>query len=316
MTSSTMAMATTTAALSSSIMSAPSASSTPFNPFNQTINLTMADGVTIVPVPVSLIDQYYWIEGFQQDANFGAQMGACIMMILVVITMTPRNRFVKASTKINLALLIASLAHASFEQSYFTGHFFEFYILFSGDISTVAPVTYATQVCSIVARMIQLPLTQAALALQAWTMIRLWPVVGKWLIFFVSFCVVFLSIGVRFAFNVVDSMQVIEANYTFPEWMERADFIMDTLSIIWFCALFLFKLISHMASNRSSLPATHGLQPYDVLVMTNGVLLLIPSMYAPFFACSNPLIDQTAPTHCFCSQLEHVSESTLTVLSS
>lgn len=51
---------------------------------------------------------------------------------------------------------------------------------------------------------------------------------------------------------------------------------LELTCICWFCFIFILRLGMHMVQNRSFLPSSKGVAAMDMLVMTNGVLMLIP----------------------------------------
>jgi pheromone alpha factor receptor len=270
-------MATSTLATdASSMTAAPSMAPTTFDPFTQNITITLADGVTQILTPLDAIDTFQ-NSLLATSLAEGTQISACIMMLAVVLTMTPRNRFARIPTRVNIGLLFVTFLHSLSFGLYFTSHFVEFYVFYTQDLTTVPTSDYAVQVLSSLMTAIQQCLILAALGLQAWSMIQLWPVISKWAVIGLSVPLSILNIGFRCAKVGFDVRNII-GNFTWPGtyWVQYCDNVISVVAICWFCSLFILRLLIHMVKNRSFLPSVKGLTPMEVLVMTNGVLMLIP----------------------------------------
>ena len=258
-------------------MANETANATGFDPQQQVITLVGSDGQTSIPVPVPYID-FLFSQGFASEINYGTQIGASIMMLLVLILMTPRNRFSRIPTLVNILGLILSIIRCVLLSLFFTSSWFEFYTVTSGDYTYVATVDYNI---SVVATALSVPiiiLIEAALAIQAWSMIKLWPSVYKWSSVAVSAGLVMTTIAFKFVTVVMQSLFIVWGT-PLSRWARVVDLALSTTSISWFCFLFIVRLVIHMYTHRSILPSAKGLSAMEVLVMTNGVLMLIPGEF-------------------------------------
>jgi pheromone alpha factor receptor len=260
------------------VTAAPTATPS-FDPYTQNITFTMNDGVTTFTVPLDVIDWLY-VSGFQQTECYGFLIGAATMMLLIVLTMTPRESFSRVSTRINIVMLLLVIAHSVAGASFFTGAFVELYCQFSNDLSRVHLSDYIGQSLVCIFSLALLPLVLVALIIQAWSMIRLWPITAKWIIFVVSFFLILTTIGLHATQEMVLLLDVDNAisieKVRDLVWVQLATAITVAVCIPWFCLLFLSRLIIHMWRHRSFLPNAKGMTSVEVLAVTNGIFLVIP----------------------------------------
>lgn len=267
---------------SNTTTSSINAMSTSFNPLNQTFAILAADGATEIPVPVAEVDELYTI-ALNTQINYGSQIGACFVMLLVVLAMTPQNRFARVPTLINTAALVIGVIRTVLLSLYFPSSWFEFYALVSGDYEFVAPRDYHISVVATVFAVPQLMLIEAALALQAWSMLRLWPDWLKWPVLFASAGVITVAVGFEAAAEAIQIKGILQGyDVKSVVWVRQVDLACTTTSISWFCFLFIVRLAMHMWTHRSILPSVKGLSAMEVLVMTNGVLMLVPGAFVCF----------------------------------
>lgn len=250
-----------------------------FDPYTQTVNFLAADGKTPIEVPIPLIDKFNE-ESVSISINYGTQLGACVIMLLVLLIMTPSNKFRRPSTILHIVALVFCSIRMALLASFFPSPFNEFYNYWGGDYSSVDDYHFHVSVAANCFSLLLVVAVELALMNQAWTMVNLWPSVSKYCLVFVSAAVTLLTISWRLAYTVVLSRAVYAAESARPyRWVVQWAIITNAVSICWFCALFNVKLVLHLVSNRSILPSSQSLTPMDVLVMTNGLLMIIPGEY-------------------------------------
>lgn len=245
----------------------------------QTINLTMPDG-SQMPVPLSAVDQTQrYIIG--TTIGYSVELGASLVMLAVILAMTPKKKFWRASTFVNVFSLGNNIIRTLLLALYFNSSWTQFYVLYSGDTRAVTPGDFRNSVASVVVSIPQNLLMMAALMLQAWVMVKLWPDLYKLGILAVS-CVLTLT---EVSFMLASQIYQIRSLYPGYDarsylmnimWVRYAWLGLEVSSVCWFAFMFILKLATHMWTTRSFLPSAKGLAAMDVLVMTNGVLMLIP----------------------------------------
>lgn len=252
-----------------------------FNPHKQTVNFLAGDGETPIKVPIHLIDTFNE-ESVSISVNYGTQLGACVIMLLVLLIMTPSNKFRRPSTILNIIALILCSARMALLASFFSSPFNEFYNYWAADYSSVSSYHFHASVAGNAFSLLLVVAIELALMNQAWTMVSLWPHVARYCLVIISAGVTLLTISWRLAYTVVLSNAVYAAESARPiRWVVQWAIITNAVSICWFCALFNLKLVLHLISNRSILPSCQSLTPMDVLVMTNGLLMIIPGKNHP-----------------------------------
>lgn len=247
-----------------------------FDPYTQTANFLAKDGETPIEVPIPLIDKFNE-ESVSISINYGTQLGACVIMLLVLLIMTPSNKFRRPSTILHIIALAVCSIRMALLASFFPSPFNEFYNYWAGDYSSVDDYHYHISITANAFSLLLVVAIELALMNQAWTMVNLWPSVSKYALVIVSAGVTLLTISWRLAYTVVLSQAVYAAESARPiRWIAQWAIITNAVSICWFCLLFNVKLVLHLVSNRSLLPSCQSLTPMDVLVMTNGLLMIIP----------------------------------------
>ncbi|KAB5571834.1 fungal pheromone mating factor STE2 GPCR-domain-containing protein [Coniochaeta sp. 2T2.1] len=250
-----------------------------FDVLSQNITLIGPDGVTQTDVPIARLNKAYRAR-FAIEVNYGSQIGACIIMLLVYILMTPRAKLRRIPTIINIVALLTAIVHTVLIAWFPMSMWYEFYTVWSHDLTHVPAQDYRT---SVAATATSIPLCiaiEAALWVQAWTMIQLWPDMYKWPATILSVLVTLLAVGFKFADTVMQCLFTVLLDYQQVLWVRKVDLAFMSASVFWFCFLFNVRLAIHMIQNRSILPSVKGMSAMEILVLTNAVLMCIPACFA------------------------------------
>lgn len=249
------------------------------DPWNQNITFTTSDGTQMVISLTAIDANYAYAVG--QTIGYSVEFGASLIMLGVLLVMTPKSKFFRLASYINVTALINNMVRTILLALFFESSWVRSYVLYSGDISHVTETDFRNSLCSIVFSIPQNILMMAALMLQAWAMVKLWPNFYKWGVLAFSGL---LSLA-EVAFMLVAQTDQIRS--LFPDynqydflhrrlWLRYVWLALELASVCWFCFMFILRLVTHMWQNRSFLPSTEGVAAMDVLVMTNGVLMLVP----------------------------------------
>ncbi|TLS27484.1 hypothetical protein PpBr36_05443, partial [Pyricularia pennisetigena] len=238
------------------------------------------DQVETTPAEISSV---YFL-AFNTAIGYSAQIGACFIMLLVLLTMTAKARFARIPTVINTAALVVSIIRCTLLVVFFTSTMMEFYTVFSDDFSYVHPNDVRRSVAATVFAPLQLALVEAALMVQAWAMVELWP--RTWKVSGIAFSLLLASVTVAFkcasaAITVKSALEPLDPRPYL--WIRQTDLAFTTAMVTWFCFLFNVRLVMHMWQNRSILPTVKGLSPMEVLVMANGLLMVFPVLFAGLY---------------------------------
>ncbi|KAK4150720.1 fungal pheromone mating factor STE2 GPCR-domain-containing protein [Chaetomidium leptoderma] len=265
---------------SNSSSSPPPGTGTPFDPLNQTSFLLFADGQTQIPFSTYNVTQIY-IQATSLSILYGTQIGVCFMMLAVVLAMTPRVRFKRLPTMISIAALTINLVRMVLLAVFFTTSWVDLYVIVSQDAGVVPRSDFDI---SATATILSVPVTMlilAALCVQAWSMLRLWSMLYKLPAALVSLVLVLATVTFNMMTTIIQTRAILYADISqLADWVRQAYLALITASICWFCFLFNIRLVMHMWTNRSILPSLKGLKAMDVLVITNGILMFVPVVFA------------------------------------
>ncbi|KAF5000481.1 hypothetical protein FDECE_11203 [Fusarium decemcellulare] len=251
-----------------------------FDPYTQNVTFLFADGQTKVEIPMPVID--LWRREIASICiNYGTQFGACVIMLITLLVMTPMAKFRRPSNILHAIGLVVCAIRMLLLSLYYLHSFTDFYVFWTRDYSHVPTSELANSIAANTMSLLLVIIIELALMNQAWTMVSLWPDFWKYAISLVSATITLLTIASRIAFSVLQNkanlaVTTARSNVWLTHWMV----VMNVLSISWFCAIFNIKLIWHLISNRGVLPSYKALTPMEVLVMTNGILMIIPVIFA------------------------------------
>ncbi|CAK7270703.1 pheromone alpha factor receptor [Sporothrix epigloea] len=250
----------------------------PSDPRNQTFFLQGPQN-TSIPVWIPDIDATTYLV-VSTSINYATQIGACFIMLLVALTMTSKTRFSRASTLINLASLFIGTIRCTLLALYFTSSNIEFYSLWTDDYSFVKPADTRISAVATFLAVPQIVLIEAALFLQAYSMIRMWPSVWRNVVLALSASIAACAVGFKCANVILRIRSYFDSNDSASMWIAETDLSFTATTIFWFCFVFIIRLVIHMWEFRSVLPPMNGLSAMEVLVMTNGILMLVPVIFA------------------------------------
>ncbi|KJK76241.1 hypothetical protein H634G_08647 [Metarhizium anisopliae BRIP 53293] len=247
-----------------------------FNPLLQPVTFLSASQSPI-SIPIPSIDAYN-DETISVTINYAFQLGSCATLLVMVLVMTPPSKLRRLSSALHLAGLAACIVRMALLLAFFLSPLNHFYQFWAGDYASVPRRFLVSSVAGNAASLLLFVILQAALMHQAWTMVSLWPAPVKLCLGAASAVVSLLATGWRVAFAVVQSRSDLELAPALDQaWVVRAALILNALSICWYCALFNLRLVLHLAVNRGILRSSQTLSPMEVLVVTNGVLMIIPA---------------------------------------
>ncbi|PHH70490.1 hypothetical protein CDD80_5989 [Ophiocordyceps camponoti-rufipedis] len=252
-----------------------------FDPADQMLAFYARDGQTVIGVPMTTIDDFN-AESISMGITSGAEIGACLIILAAIIVLTPLDKLRRPTAVFQMVALFLCLARAAFEISDLFTPIFHFYIYWAGDYTGVPRGYIYRGIAGHVVTMLVNMAVELTLMNQAWTMVSLFSATPRLWLTLVSALVALVVVGLRITFAVMLSqVDVVSAPRSSLDWIMQATLISNTISIFWFCALFNSKLVLHIIANRGILSSSgRKLSSMEVLVMTNGVLMVIPVIFA------------------------------------
>lgn len=247
-----------------------------FNPSTQDVTIFITPSSPPIQIPIPVIDQFN-DETVNIVLNYGTQLGAAIMMLFVMLFTTPLSKALRTAHLLHLLGLLVCIVRTVLLALYFESPFAHFYAVWSNDYSNVPAWTYRESVAGTVFSMLLVAVNDVALFNQAWTMVSLWPTRTKYVLCAISLLVSLLSVAARTAFTVIQCKAIYDLSPALQfAWLVHAMVILNIITTVWFCALFNSKIIIHLITNRGVLPSRRAMSPMEVLVVTNGALMIIP----------------------------------------
>lgn len=270
-----------------------------FDPRTQVFYLLAADGETQVPVPLDALTAMRFYD-IRNGINFGSQAGACIMLLIVAVCLLPRLSLVRFSQWLQLCTLVLNSARNILFACYFTSAWNESFTILAGDYSQISQANIVNNCTTEALSLIILILVQIMLYLQAWAMVNLLSRRLKWSLAVLSGLISLTTIILRFMAAVlnIQAFMGLERKFGLVDAAFLGSGILQAVSVFWYCVLFNSKLVAHLIRHRGVLPSRNGLTAMEVLVITNGLLMVGPGRFlfrTPFFQC--PPADHTRRSH-------------------
>lgn len=243
-----------------------------FNPYTQNFTLLMADGVTAFQVGVPDLDQFV-LYNTQVGINYASQIGASIVMLVVVLLVTRESKRRSPLFFINIISLILSIVRSLLQTLYWVGPFSESYAYFSGDYSAVPSSAYANSIASIVMTLFLLCSVELSLVLQTRVVCTTLRESYRLAIVALSLFIALLTIGFRFGDMVENAIAIIALEPTYS-WLASAALIMETISIWFFCLIFVGKLGITLYQRKKLGLRQWG--PMQIICIMGGCTMVIP----------------------------------------
>ncbi|PHH64787.1 hypothetical protein CDD82_1727 [Ophiocordyceps australis] len=266
-------------------------------------NLTFLgpDGITPIVVPMAQLDAFT-DESARSCFVYGVETGACLITLIAIVSLTtPICKLARTTCLLHIAALLLATTHCGLLFSQYVSSIGHVYPMFSHDRDATMGNKTAFIARSVLFNCVWTMLVfvvQAALVNQAWTMVALWHGLVKVVLGVASVAVGLVAAALSLAFCVVqirDNINVVPVMG--HAWAPYAALVANCLSIFWFCGLFNAKLVLHLLSHRGVLPSPQALSAMDILVMANGMLMVIPVVFASLEWSGSANFDAASVTH-------------------
>ena len=118
----------------------------PHDPFNQTLTLLLEDGTSFQLTTQDLKELNLY--NVQICINYGSQIGATLLLIVVLALITPTDKCRSPIFVVNILALISNFIRSLLQALYFTSTFSIPYAYFTSDYLHVPSVDYANSVAA------------------------------------------------------------------------------------------------------------------------------------------------------------------------
>lgn len=264
--------------------------STSFEPYTQPITIVTPDQT---PISFSLAELDAFVNyNYACIANFGVQFGACLIMLIVVTLTTSVSKRKTIVFGLNVTALIFAIIRNVLQIVYWSGPFSEIYSYFSGDYTTLPQSANRNQVSLVIISWFLLIAIELSLLLQVHILFKgLQNPLRHTIMLSVSITVALLAIAFRLAVVILNIQAILNlAVSTQAAWIASGAFILETVSIWYFCIIFTGKLVYHIVRQRQM--KTVIFKPLQILSIMSGCTMIIPcklSQFQLFGTTSNTL---------------------------
>ncbi|KAI9767820.1 MAG: hypothetical protein M1840_005501 [Geoglossum simile] len=161
---------------------------------------------------------------------------------------------------------------------YFSGPWSEVYAFFAGDYSRVPTSSYANSIAAEVIALLLLVAVEASLVMQTHVVCATMRDAYRYIISLASAVIALTAIGLRFTLVVVDIKSTLTASSPPWFWLASGSNIMTTISICFFCAIFVIKLGFAVLQRRKLGLKQFG--PMQVVFIMGCQTLIVPAIFS------------------------------------
>jgi pheromone alpha factor receptor len=251
-----------------------SASASP-DPRSQYLTLYSARGESFNITMIELDD--FVLESVNACINYGAQLGASLLLLVVVLLLTQADKRKSPMFILNTLSLALSFIRSLLQSLYFHSGFSEIYAYFSQDYSRVPRTDYATSITADVLTLLLLISVQCSLTLQTQVTTTTLKRLYRILLILFSILMALLAIGFRLTLSVVNAQAILSAAaFNDYAWLVSATNITTTVSICFFCTVFASKLGYALHQRRKLGLRQFG--PMQVIFIMGCQTMVIPGL--------------------------------------
>lgn len=256
----------------------PISSPLSFDPFVQPVTLLLPDG-TSFNITLRDVDEYASY-GIRICINYSSQIGASIVLLLVLLMLTKPDKRRSPIFILNALSLALNAIRSLLQCFYFTGAFNHPYAYFAMDYSRVPATQYQISIAGVVLTFLLLVCIEVSLVLQVRVVCITLRNITRFGITILSAVVAMVAIGFRFALTVVNSRSIAATeDFGHWAWLAHANNITTTISVCFFCAIFIAKLGSALIERRKLGLKQFG--PMQIIFIMGCQTLIIPGKLPP-----------------------------------
>ncbi|OQD89386.1 hypothetical protein PENANT_c002G08818 [Penicillium antarcticum] len=247
------------------------------DPDQQDVTMHYSNG-TEFKVPMQALDVFV-MYNVRVCINYGCQLGASIVLLIILLLLTHADKRKSSVFILNGLALFFNSMRLLFQVIHFSTKFEEVYPYFSYDYSAVPASAYAISIMATVFQTLVVISIQASLVLQTnvicSTVRRRYrrPLLG------LSILVALLVIGFRCAWMVENSIAIFKVMYMESIWwIESATNVTLTVSICFFCVIFVTKLGFAIKQRRQLGVREFG--PMKIIFIMGCQTMIVPAIFS------------------------------------
>ncbi|KAI9678068.1 MAG: hypothetical protein M1817_006012 [Caeruleum heppii] len=254
------------------------ASPEPSDVYNQTLSFVDTDG-QMLNTTMAAVNEFT-LYNTRILINYGCQLGATIVFLVVVCLLTRQEKRRTKSFFLYVAALTTCLIRNVLQCQYFVGPYVDFYSYFSRDFSGIGKMDDSYAILANVFTTLTLILIETVFVMQTKTLCaNLIYDFLKRIVMIISVLLALLAVGFRFALSVVNNISIVSrADDPDLQWIGSGTNITATVSISWFSAVLIIKLVRFIIHRRAMhLPVPSYAR---VLFILTTHTMIIPVLFA------------------------------------
>lgn len=248
-----------------------------FDPYEQLITIFNKNGSNVT-VPLSQLDVYVQYN-VRICINYGCQLGASLVLFVILLLLTQREKRGSSVFLLNAMALVFNIIRLVFQTVHFDTGFEKIYPYFTFDYSAVETGAYVVSIFSTVFTSLLVVCIQLSLMLQTQVVCSTLRRRYRVALIGLSSIVALIPIGFRFGWMVMNCIYIMNAAYMSAIWwLESAANITITISICFFCAVFVTKL--GFAIRQRKRLGVREFGPMKVIFISGCQTLTIPAIFS------------------------------------
>ncbi|EKV16094.1 Pheromone receptor 2 [Penicillium digitatum] len=258
-------------------MAATPSPSPPFDPYTQNVTFRLGDG-TKFPVSVQALDVFV-MYNVRVCINYGCQFGASFTLLVILLLLTQSDKRRSAVFILNGLALFLNSGRLLFQVIHFSTGFEKVYPYVSGDYSSVPWSAYAISIVAVVLTTLVIVCIEVSLVIQVHVVCSTLRRRYRHSLLVLSILVALVPIGFRSAWMVVNCNAIVTLNYMSNIWwIESATNICVTISICFFCVIFVTKLGFAIKQRRRLGVREYG--PMKVIFVMGCQTMVVPAIFS------------------------------------
>ena len=212
-----------------------------YNPKTQNITI-LNENDEPIKVPLAMLEEFTQYN-VRVCIDYGAQLGATVVLFVILLLLTRRDKRRSAVFILNVLALMFNFLRLLFQCIHFCTGFEDIYPYFTGDYSSVGTSAYAISIVAVIFETLVIICFECSLVLQVYVICATVRRRYRQLLLVVSILMALIPIGFRMAFMVENCIEIINlSSFKNIWWLESTAGIVLTMSIGFFCAVFVTKL--------------------------------------------------------------------------
>ncbi|KAJ5769490.1 Fungal pheromone mating factor STE2 GPCR [Penicillium odoratum] len=196
------------------------------------------------PITISLpsLDQFFQYN-IKRCIDYGSQLGATVVLFVIMVLLTRRDKRRSVIFILNSLALIFNFLRLLFQANYYTTGFERVYAFVSGDYSEVETSAYALSVVAVIFESLTVICFECSLVFQVHVICATLRRRHRQILFVFSIVMALVPIGFRAGWMVMNCIEIVNvSSFADIHWLESATTIVITISICFFCTVFVTKL--------------------------------------------------------------------------